>query len=344
MSFRFWRRVRILPGLTLNLSKSGASLSVGPPGAKLTFGPKGTRATVGIPGTGMYYTTKMPRAKTAGNRSAPVQPVSLPNLEDKLTLSFFERLVTPNDEEAFVDGCRELVFGSRSAALKHFKRALHLPDCAFCAGLLALEQRQYASAVEWLRKAAQNAAGLGRLFAKYGLTSLTELPITETLRARIQPDLRGTWLALVEAYQQTGQVREARYCLEQLLRLAPDDPVVRVSLAEVLWEAGPNDPENARHILQVTGDLGNDTPVHTALLLYKARALRALGLYQAARETLNLALRRKQDRPEDLLRALRYERALVYEALGQAARARRDLESIYAEDPDYQDVAARLGL
>ena len=56
------------------------------------------------------------------------------------------------------------------------------------------------------------------------------------------------------------------------------------------------------------------------------------------------ALRRKKGRSEDLMKALRYERALAYEDLGERRRARKELERIYAEDPDYEDVAARLGL
>ena len=40
--------------------------------------------------------------------------------------------------------------------------------------------------------------------------------------------------------------------------------------------------------------------------------------------------------------ALRYERALVYEGLGQDQRARTELEKLYAEAPEYEDVAARL--
>ncbi len=55
--FRLWRRKQIVPGVRLNLSKSGVSLSVGPRGAHYTIGPRGTRATLGLPGTGLYYTT-----------------------------------------------------------------------------------------------------------------------------------------------------------------------------------------------------------------------------------------------------------------------------------------------
>jgi len=57
-NFRFYRRLRIFPGLSVNLSKSGPSLSVGMRGAHLTFGPRGVRHTVGIPGTGIYYTSQ----------------------------------------------------------------------------------------------------------------------------------------------------------------------------------------------------------------------------------------------------------------------------------------------
>jgi hypothetical protein len=56
MGFRFYRRKRLLPGVTLNLSRSGPSISLGVRGAKVTVGPKGNRATVGLPGTGLFYT------------------------------------------------------------------------------------------------------------------------------------------------------------------------------------------------------------------------------------------------------------------------------------------------
>jgi hypothetical protein len=56
-SFRFYRRVKIFPGLSVNISKSGPSLSVGMRGAHVTVGRSGVRKTVGIPGTGIYYTS-----------------------------------------------------------------------------------------------------------------------------------------------------------------------------------------------------------------------------------------------------------------------------------------------
>lgn len=59
MGFRFFKRVQLAPGVTLNLSKSGVSLSVGPRGAKVTVGTSGAQLTLGVPGTGVYWTGKL---------------------------------------------------------------------------------------------------------------------------------------------------------------------------------------------------------------------------------------------------------------------------------------------
>lgn len=56
MPLRFYRRVTLIPGVSLNLSRSGPSLSVGVRGAHVTFGHGRVTRTVGIPGTGIYYT------------------------------------------------------------------------------------------------------------------------------------------------------------------------------------------------------------------------------------------------------------------------------------------------
>jgi hypothetical protein len=70
MTIRFFRRVTLLPGLRLNLSKSGASLSIGTRGAWLTIGPRSQRASTGIPGTGVWWTeqTRPAAPPHAGHR------------------------------------------------------------------------------------------------------------------------------------------------------------------------------------------------------------------------------------------------------------------------------------
>ncbi len=371
MAFRFWRRIRIAPGVTLNLSRSGVSVSFGPRGAKFTVGPGRSRATVGIPGTGLFYTTTLPGGRSRGGRrtsgAGPAVPAVRP--EDRLTLGFFRRLVTPGEEKALVEGCRELALGDEKKALEHLEKAVHLADGAYLAGFLALDQGRLVEAGAWLSRAAENHRRLGRFFEKYGISATMILPITDEVSAHAGPDLRGVLLGLVEVYQRQERWEDAIACLERLRRLEPEDVVVKLSLAELLWEAGRErrtageggrregagggsergergvaGTDVCRRIVRLAEGIENETPVHAALLLYRARALRGLGLPDAARETLTGALRRKKGRPEELLRALRYERALVYEELGQPRRARSELEKLYAEDPDYEDVAARLGM
>ena len=57
---RFWRRISLLPGVQLNLSKSGPSVSLGRRGAKITVGRGGTRTTFGLPGSGLSVTRRIP--------------------------------------------------------------------------------------------------------------------------------------------------------------------------------------------------------------------------------------------------------------------------------------------
>ena len=75
MGFRFYRRIKIAPGVHVNLGKKGASVSVGPRGAKMTFGPNGTRTSVGIPGTGMRYETRHGKSGPAGGGTSPAMIV-----------------------------------------------------------------------------------------------------------------------------------------------------------------------------------------------------------------------------------------------------------------------------
>lgn len=344
MGFRFFRRMKIAPGVSLNLSKSGGSFSLGPRGAKLTLGSRGGRATVGLPGTGLFYTT------TLGTGRSKRQPSTRPSVpavrpQDRLTLSFFQRWFIPNDEKAFVDGCRELALGDEEKAYEYLCQAVHLPDGAFLAGFLSLKKGLYDTAIEYLTIEPRRETELGRYFSKYGISGTINLPITEEVSANVGPDVRGVLLGLAEAYQRLERLPEAITCLRRLNRLEPDDVVVKLSLAEALSDTKADGDVSAfQEVIRLGEGIENESPFHAALLLYKARALRGLGLLDAARELLSALLRRKKDRADEFLRAVRYERVLVYEELGERRLARVELEKLYAEAPDYQDVAERLGI
>jgi hypothetical protein len=69
---RFQKRLQVLPGVRINLSKSGASASVGPRGADVNIGPRGITTNAGIPGTGLSY-----RAKAGKTRSGLIGVLAL---------------------------------------------------------------------------------------------------------------------------------------------------------------------------------------------------------------------------------------------------------------------------
>ncbi len=54
MALRYRKRIKIAPGIYINISKSGVSTTIGPRGASVNFGKNGTYVNAGIPGTGLY--------------------------------------------------------------------------------------------------------------------------------------------------------------------------------------------------------------------------------------------------------------------------------------------------
>ena len=70
MTWSYRKRVRIAPGVHLNLSRRGVSTTIGIRGASVNFGKKGTYVNTGIPGTGFYN-----RQKISGDRGRPYASV-----------------------------------------------------------------------------------------------------------------------------------------------------------------------------------------------------------------------------------------------------------------------------
>jgi len=66
MGFIFRKRIKIAPGLKVNVSNKGFnSLSIGRSGGTLNIGKKGTKATVGVPGSGISYSKKLTQRSTS---------------------------------------------------------------------------------------------------------------------------------------------------------------------------------------------------------------------------------------------------------------------------------------
>jgi len=60
MGLRFHKSISLLPGVKLNISKTGISASIGGRGATVNIGKGGrVRGTVGAPGTGISYSEEV---------------------------------------------------------------------------------------------------------------------------------------------------------------------------------------------------------------------------------------------------------------------------------------------
>ena len=88
MGFRFSKRIKILPGVRVNVGKHGASLSIGPRGASVTMGRNGIHGNVGLPGTGLSYRTRLDAGSTAPRKEAPVLPPRVTAIVDQDRIVF----------------------------------------------------------------------------------------------------------------------------------------------------------------------------------------------------------------------------------------------------------------
>jgi tetratricopeptide (TPR) repeat protein len=336
-----------MPGVTVNLSKSGASMSFGVRGAHYTVGSRGRRVTVGVPGTGLYYTQIERRGREhrtrpgASTSQASIVPAVEPN--GRLRLGTFRRLITPPNEQHLVDGLRALVEGDDAKALDLLRGATHTADGAMLAGVLALKQGSLQEAEADLKTAIEHADHLGKGLERYGISSTLSVQISDEFTAHLPHTREGAMLALVEVYQAGARNEDALRCLAEIRQVWPEDPVVLGSLCELLLE-GRSSPDGLRQVVSLTDGVQNLTPVHTVLLLYRARALRLQKLPDSAVESATVGLSRRTNRSVELLRDLRYERALALADAGQSRRARAELERIYSEDSSFADVAIRLGM
>lgn len=70
MSFRFRNRIKVMPGIYLNIGKNGVSTTIGPRGANINIGKNGVYLNTGIPGTGLSNREKLFDGKP--NNSNPI--------------------------------------------------------------------------------------------------------------------------------------------------------------------------------------------------------------------------------------------------------------------------------
>lgn len=336
MGFRFYKRVNIIPGVSLNLSKSGPSLSIGPKGMKYNIGPKGTRTTFSIPGTGIYYTTSKSNKKNNSNNS---YRQSLPNTQG----GFFSQLFMSSEEKKFSSGLTAFLQGDNLNAKRYFLDT-NSADGYFMAGFISLGEGKYSESEEYFDRCKVSIDRLGQITNKINSDLEILLQITEYIEVPIRLDKRGISLCYAEVYQKQGKYGNALRVLEEMWNDNPSDKIVCLSLMDLAVMESTATAQMLKELVEITKDVENDTPVDTNILYLRSYALYRLDLVTSAVDELSKLTRKKKDRPEELMLDIRYLRAQMYEELGQQGKARKDYEFIFAQEPGYEDVVEKLNL
>lgn len=340
MSFRYRKSVALGKGLRLNVSKTGIGGSVGIPGLRYSAHSSGrTTRTAGIPGTGMYFRTdsvvRSRKAFTAGQRKA----APLPSSPALLKTSRF----APKYEKEFIKGVKLAVSERYREALPHFRAARESSGGkavspafwqAYCE--LQREGHQARATERFAEVVAADMSVPDPLMSKYGIQAEVRVNVTPRLVATVPFSTLGAALILAELYQEAGEPGKAAGVLEGLLEAGLNDLSIKASLAELYTVL-----EDWPDVIDLTDGVENADDVGCQTLIFRAKALGAKNLHDAALEALRQALRSKK-RSGDLLKEARYQRALTYEALGKHGMARKDFERLYAEDSSFADVASRL--
>ena len=340
MGFRFGKSIRLGKFIRLNISKGGLGVSAGVKGFRVGVGPRGARVTTGVPGTGLSYSTQLGggSAKTRRGRGVGTQkvdarpPLPMPQIPSPGFLA-------PQHEKDFVEGVRDYGAGRLDEALQHFLAAGQ-KDAAgglYAAMLLASRPGGDAEAVAWLESIVRADIDFPTpLMEKYRHEGSLTVSITPSVAATVPLDGLGAALLLAELYQKQGRLEEAIGVLEEVEEIA-GEPAVTLSLCELYAHSGLWDGVVGRAGGCAVSD---DVTLETAIL--HGRALREKGMHEAAAAVLTGALRSKKNRSPQLLNEARYWRAVSYETAGRRSQADREFQRLYAEAPDFRDVAQRV--
>jgi tetratricopeptide (TPR) repeat protein len=342
LGFRFYKSVSVGKGVRLGVSKSGLGVSAGVPGARYSVHSSGrTRKSAGIPGSGLRYDSqgslKKGQSRSPQRSAAQAEPVAaaLPQLKAPL--------LAPKSEKSYVKGLNAFLRQEFSGALGFFREAATLDRAAVSAwlfaGVCSNNVGDGENAITWFEGVVQADAPLpDALMIKYVPPGAfqTSLLITPSVTVEVPFDSLGAALILAECYQNSGNSEKAIGMVENLVGLVPESPPLCLSLAELYHES-----EMWEELATMPTKIENKDDLSAEVLRYKARGLRERGLYEGALELLREALKSKKRHP-DILKAVRYERGITYEAMGKKPQARKDFERLFAEDSSYKDVRQRV--
>lgn len=329
MSFRFRRSKGLGKFARVTVSKTGIGMSVGTTGARISKHSSGrTTRTVGVPGTGAYYRkdtmggskgrspSTRPRGTSTGPAAAgPARPGWLaPKAEKAL-----HRAMRSGDVAA-LDGIAQAHPAYRRLALS-LAGALSTDDDSAGSVRRFEEARDPAWTAEEMRFVDRY---LGHMVLEVNAAPGVDIGVPVTDLASVM---------CVSAAQDAGDRQRAGDLADQLDMA---DLGYRVVAVAAHHNAGNDD-----RVIELTDGIANTDNATMLLLTLRAAAFRRRELLDASRETLREALKSKAREP-GLRHMTLLERARTYVAQGRNAQARKDCETILAEDSTVDGLAELL--
>ncbi|MDQ5915285.1 MAG: hypothetical protein QG584_1176 [Pseudomonadota bacterium] len=336
MGFRYRKSIKIMPGVRMNVSKSGVGYSVGGKYGRVSHSATGrVTGSVSAPGTGMGYSKTLSSGSrsrssssargSAGGGAADYSPAP-PGPDRSATAgeqAFFAAMQNP-DADLFASIAYHHTDTALAASFVEMTIRLPQPDQGKRARQLLgylWDNRRYLAS--------------DHLFGKYLAGADLQFGIAEGVIVSLYPDSDTVGLIYAESLQERGNLLAAIDVVEQL----EPTQVTALSLAELYSLAG-----RWADIVDLTNAIPNTDDATALINIYRGMAFRELGQPAVAREALKEALKSKSRTPAIRYRA-HIERSSTYLTEGKTAMARKDLERILAEDASYpglQEALAQL--
>lgn len=348
MGWGFRKSINIIPGVNLNLSRSGPSISLGPKGMKYNINSRGSRVRCSIPGTGIYYTKNL-RSKTNTNRNVPTNAsshqsgnkINNPNDNGLKNLGFFEKLSLTNDEKQFLEGLKEFVNGNLNNA-KEKLSGCNSVDSYFLRGFIELGNGEFESAKNDFKMCLSSGDALGKTISKFSNEIELILDVTEYIEVPIMPDKRGLYLCLVECYQKTKGLSEGINLLYELQNKNVSDKVIALSLIDFIALEDNVENNDLLKVVDLTNGLENENVIETNISYLRGYLFYRLDKLSLAIAELTKITRKTKDRPEKLILDIRFLRGQLYEEDGQVAKAKKDYEFVYMKDNNYDGIKDKI--
>ena len=354
MAFRVNRSFSLVPGVKCRLNKRSVGLTFGKGPFHYTVNSRGRRtASAGIPGTGMYYqkasggvpytrrssTTRTRSVPNSNTFQEPAPPIATGTPAQMLTAAMQMKKpgIFANKVEKRL---HRALISSNFAEVEAI--ASSEPRFALAAHCLALIMVPSSDPNETqLREThALAALSLGSpesdpFITKYVSRIACTIPISPQLSVTLPMCRSFITLMHVENLQEQKRFDEAL----NFIMTEPISNFTTISSAELFVSM-----ERWDDIITLTTGTKNTDDVSALLLTYRGIAFREQGFFDAAREAFADALRSKQ-RSVEIRHLTLFARAQAAIDQNHHAAARKDLEKILNEDPDYpglRDEIAKL--